>query len=247
MTGVKGTRFFSTILSTTVIVVNAVSINAKVITPQELEKSMWLVCSSGEKVSQIKCDDTNSYALVTDLDLIKKLKKEYEEKEISELTSQTINIADDEINKYVDFLKSSRSLEYEEPKLRLGLLDAMQEYELKKELKDILKVVEDKPNLSNDELYNHPQLKLKEIDKKKFDDLLNSFRRNNYGNPQAGGAYIVCGAVGVIIVSKGTDIIVEKVTDSRTIDQFNERDLRKKIDHNLKPYIESKKSQKGDC
>lgn len=163
-----------------------------------------MICTE-QKGNAINCDNTEKYKLITDKDLIEKLEKELRSKKENEVLEKTVVLSHEEIEKYFEFLSSGKPL-YLSPKVRFDSLSEIEEIELKEKLNLIHELIS-KNNISDpNELYNDPKLKLNTIPKRKFDEIINSYRRNGYAKPGTESAYIVCGIAGTVAVS----IVVNK-------------------------------------
>lgn len=206
----KEIRYFSAILSTTVISLNALGAQP---TPGPTESQrVWLTCSEG-KHNSINCDNTETYQPISNKRKIKALEQELNNKEEHELIVRTVELSFEEIEKYFNFLGSGKP-KYLEPKLQFKMLNEKEEFELKSQIKDIQNEIISNKTITADELYNNPKLKLSTIPKKSFDDIINKYRRNNYAiDRDKGGAYIVCGVVGTVAAAKAMDIVGSKMSN----------------------------------
>lgn len=204
----KEVRFFSTLLSATVVSLNALS--SPIASSLEVKSEAWLICSMSSGAS-IDCNNTETYVPIRDLDLIDKLKQELKLKNENELLSRTVELSYDEIDVFFTFLSSGKPV-YQEPKVRFDMLDPLSEIEFKKQLRDIENEIVKNKIINPETLYNNPKLKLDIIPKKTFDEIVNKYRRNNYAieNPK-GGAYVVCGVVGTVAAVKAMDIVGSKM------------------------------------
>jgi len=209
-------RFFSTLLSASVISINTIA--GTIPKNKEIEKfEAWLVCETSMG-STISCNDNSKYRHISDPNLIKKLKEELASKDASEIDEKKIELARDEISKYYNYVLKGDGNPYKEPKLNFGMLDKVEELNLKAQLRDIAEEIKKNPDVTGDDLYNNPKLKLSTIPKKKFDEVLLQIRRNNYGTTgeKYRGAFVVCGIVGTILVDKASDVIVSKSNPKST-------------------------------
>ena len=200
----KEIRFFSTVLSTTVI-----SLNAIAVTPSEsqssVDKSAWLSCIE-QKGNVINCDNTEKYKLITNKELIARLEKELESKKEIEILIKNVQLSHEEIDNFFSFLSSGKPT-YLSPKVRFNILDEVEEMELKEQLKLIQDKIVKNEITDPEALYNDPQLKLKSIPKEQFDEIISKYRRNGYAKNETPSNYVVCGVVGTVAVS----IMVSKV------------------------------------
>jgi len=242
-------KYFSSVVSGTVLMINSIGpVYAETSMQKNITSPIWLSC---KKIggSIVDCNNNESYELITDPKIIKRLGQELKSKDIKSFVAETIEVGGDEIDKFFKFLDKKDSDVYKEPTLKLNkLLSTEEELKLKDQLKKIHDKISKNPNIDIATLYSDPQLNISNLSKDQLDRVLKSSRRNNYAiTEDKNAAYAACGIAAVVVVNIAVSIVSSKVdaggdgpnNPGHVIIKKNE------IDDLVIPYVVN--HQKNDC